>query len=100
MPVYKARALRDDGRLITVAQNASNETELAREFERQGMTLARIVKVSDAAKVTRSSWSVPRDALIDFTDRLQLLYAAGVPLAETLLEIEHGMLDPRMRGSR
>lgn len=97
MPVYKARAMRDDGRLITVAQNASNETELAREFERQGLTLARIVKISDAARVTRSSWSVPRYALIDFTDRLQLLYAAGVPLAETLLEIEHGMLDPRMR---
>lgn len=97
MPIYKARAMRDDGRLITVAQDASNETELAREFERQGLTLARIVKISDAARVTRSSWSVPRYALIDFTDRLQLLYAAGVPLAETLLEIEHGMLDPRMR---
>lgn len=97
MPMYKARAMRDDGRLVTVAQDAPNETELARDFERQGLTLARIVKISDAAKATRSSWSVPQYALIDFTDRMQLLYAAGVPLAETLLEIEHGMLDPRMR---
>ncbi|MCC7169210.1 MAG: type II secretion system F family protein, partial [Planctomycetes bacterium] len=97
MPIYKARAMRGDGRLVTVAQDAPNESELTREFERQGLTLARIVKISDAAKSTRTSWSVPRHALIDFTDRMQLLYAAGVPLAETLLEIEHGMIDPRMR---
>lgn len=97
MPTFKAKAVRQDGRLITVAHEAADEADLAREFERQGLTLARIVKVSDAARSTRSSWSVPRQSLIDFTDRLQLLYAAGVPLAESLLEIEHGMLDARMR---
>lgn len=97
MPTFKARAMRGDGRLVTLDQEAADELELARECERQGLTLARVLKTSEAARSTRSSWSVPRDALIDFTDRLQLLYAAGVPLAEALLEIEHGMLDPRMR---
>ncbi len=96
MPTYKVRAVSQGGKTVTVRHEAASEEEVSTQLAGRGLTLARVLSVAQAGRAARKNWTVARRPLINFTEKLQILYAAGVPLVESLHEIERGVRDPRM----
>ncbi|MBI4880157.1 MAG: type II secretion system F family protein [Planctomycetes bacterium] len=96
MPIYRVRAVSSGGKSVTVRHDAFSEEEVSTHLAGRGLTLTRVLSVAQAARSANKNWTVPRRPLINFTEKLQILYAAGVPLVESLHEIEHGVRDPRM----
>lgn len=94
MPLYKARAVDENGRTLVLAEEAGSEEELARRLSERGLQLARVLRKKGEAG--RGDARLTRPQLAEFTDRLQILYAAGVPLVDCVREIETGSRDPRV----
>lgn len=88
MVMYTVRAISSTGRVRTRKQDAHSEDDLERRLAREGLTLTRIVRTDDRVSRSLRGARIDRRALADFTERLQILYSAGIPLVECLLEFE------------
>ncbi len=94
MPRFRARAVDERGRACVVTEEAESEEALAGLLAGRGMALTRVVSVKGADGAGDARLTRPQ--LAEFTDRLQILYAAGVPLVDCVREIEVGSRDPRV----
>ena len=87
MPIYAYRARNTDGGLIEGTLEVSDERELARRLDGQGMLLTTARKVKAAAKATTARARLKRKELITFTYNLETIYSSGIPLVEGLRDL-------------
>lgn len=96
MPTYTVRAVTESGKTVRVTEEARSEDELTHRLERAGLQVTRVLSTRDSLVHANPNWKVKRRSLIDFSDRLQIMYAAGIPMVEAMEEVMRGTRDPRM----
>ncbi len=88
MAIYTVRAINAEGRIRTRREFALDEADLERRLQVDGLSIARVVRVRENSSSSKLSIVMSRSDLHDFTERLQILHAAGIPILGCLREIE------------
>lgn len=97
MPVFFANAVTDSGRKVKIREEATTEADLIERMEKAGFQVTRILSVAEERLQASPRWTVKKRHLVDFSDRLQIMYSAGIPIVEALEEVKRGTTNPRMR---
>ena len=86
MPVFEYIALDGGGKKTSGAREFGSEPELSVALRRDGLFLIRATSAA-ATKAVAPNRALPPKVLSDFTERLEILVKAGVPLVESLNQI-------------
>lgn len=97
MAVYTVRAISLTGTTKTLTHEAVSERDLEQQLEAEGLSIARIVHVSSPDEAIRGRLRMSNADLCDFSDRLRILYAAGIPIVDCFAELEQGAASTSQR---
>ena len=97
MAVYTVRAISLTGTTKTLTHEAVSERDLEQQLEAEGLSIARIVSVSSPDEAIRGRLRMSNADLCDFSDRLRILYAAGIPIVDCFAELEQGAASTSQR---
>jgi type IV pilus assembly protein PilC len=94
MPIFRYRAISDDGKVITGEMEALNDFDLGSQLKNTGQEL---IKATVLKNVERPARKMPRRELINFLFQLEMLLRAGVPILEVLADLRDSADTPDMR---
>lgn len=97
MPIYTVRAVSDSGKTVKVTKEAQSEDDLFQRLEKNGLHVTRVISEKTENLKASPAWKVKKQQLIDFSDRLQIMYSSGIPMVEAMDEVMRGTRDPRVR---
>lgn len=96
MPLYKYRAMTDEGVVRNGNLDANNESDLEQRLGRMGLDLIRC-NVTEERKARVGQRKVEKSDLINFCFHMEQLTRAGVPMLEGLSDLRDSLEHPRFR---
>lgn len=96
MPLYKYKAIDDDGKSVTGSLDAANISDLEIRLEKMNLNLL-TYKQKEAGADPFGRFKVERRDLINFSFHLEQLSRSGVPILEGLADLREGEENPSFR---